>query len=763
MMARGGLGVVILLASLSSLHGMRGPPAAAARQRAVRMMADAAPRRANAIPIIEEIVELAGNDYVNKAVRMLQSMDKQRAQLQGIPRKEAGRAYAAVWDASARTSRYAITLNIYQRLLAEPGLLELDDAKVDTVLLACERQADGVLAEQIMRQVGESAKRYNRVIRARTKQLEITDAVRLYRELQQRKWKLETSTINLMMQVCFAIKQVDYSLKLFQAMDALGLEADERTFTIAIRSAAASKVAKGPRTATDIGSGWVLSLRLLNAMRAKEQAQGMPRIKQAPLVPSAYCFSTVIRTLAFAGARPRRAIGAPGRARARARPRPPASRAPSAPPLPPPRGAGEADKAVSVLGQMVKAERSPDAGLYAVVMKACGLRGRIDEASALLDEMVAAGLSADVAHVAALMLGCERRGDSRRALAILDKLPSLGLKPTTLTYNMAMASCAKRGEIKEAEGLLAQMDAAGEEGRPDIVSLNTMLDTYKRADQWEACLEFLLKMEVRSGEAAGEGAAPRPASGALTSRARARRPCPLTEGAAGAAGRGEREYCDQGLQGQRPDRARAPALRRDERARARARLGLVHRDSRRVRQGGRLGARARRLWRGQDVCGGAQHVHVERDRGRGRRLRPVGGGAAADQGDARLRDRARHCHLHDRHDHVLAQGGVAGRALPRGRARGDRARAEQTAHQPGAESEPGALRQGAEGGQRLSARRTGQARRAAMPARPLGATRARAARGAHSRPNIAERGCAAATRRAARPPLDRPLQMTLSC
>lgn len=294
------LTLALVLACASAGHGARVGPRVCTTTlpRTARVLA-----AVNAIPIIEEIVDLASNDYVNKAVRMLQAMEKQRTQLQGIPRKEAGRAYEAVWDASVRTSRYAITLNIYQRLQAEPGLIALDDAKIDTVLLACERQADGLLAERVMRESGESAERYNRVIRARTKQLEITDAVRLYRELQQRKWKLETGTINLMMQICFAIKQVDYSLKLFQAMDALGIAADERTFAIAIRSAAAGKGVKGPRSATEIGSGWVLALRLLNAMRSKEKAQGMPQVKGGPLVPSAYCFTAVIRSLCAAGER----------------------------------------------------------------------------------------------------------------------------------------------------------------------------------------------------------------------------------------------------------------------------------------------------------------------------------------------------------------------------------------------------------------------------------------------------------------------------
>ncbi|KAJ1629047.1 hypothetical protein T492DRAFT_841141 [Pavlovales sp. CCMP2436] len=34
------------------------------------------------------------------------------------------------------------------------------------------------------------------------------------------------------------------------------------------------------------------------------------------------------------------------------------------------------------------------------------------------------------------------------------------------------------------------MDLEGDEAKPDIVSLNTVLDAYKRAEKWEACLEF---------------------------------------------------------------------------------------------------------------------------------------------------------------------------------------------------------------------------------------------------------------------------------
>lgn len=174
---------------------------------------------------------------------------------------------------------------------------------------------------------------------------------------------------------------------------------------------------------------------------------------------------------------------------------------------------------------MVKAERAPDASLYAVVMRACALRGRYDDAMRLLEQMKAAGLAVDQSHIAALLLACERRGDgdARSALQVLQMMPDFGLQPTTLTFNMAMGSCAKRGDIEQAEQLLAQMDSAPEDARPNIVTLNTMLDTYKRADKWEACLEFLLKMEVRR-RAPETRAAPRAASSRVAPLAhRARR------------------------------------------------------------------------------------------------------------------------------------------------------------------------------------------------------------------------------------------------
>jgi len=469
------MGIALFAALLGASHGLalgasrgvsRVAPAGSLRSCAGQAVPRVAPVRVSVamagVQIVDEVVELAQNNYVNKATRMLQAMEKQRVQLQGIPRAEARRAYLAVWEACDRTSRYAIILNLYQRFVGEPGLVDLNATIYDTVLYACERQADGVLGESIMRTAGENAERYNRVIRARTKQLEITDAVRLYRELQQKGWKLETSTINLMMQVCFAIKQIDYSLRLFTAIDALGIEADERTFTIAIRSAAAlvsinAPAKGGPRASTDIGKGWVLCLRLLNAMRSKEQAQGMPRIKGGlPIVPSSYCFTTVIKCLA---------------------------------------SSGEAEKAESVLGQMVKAGCVADAGLYAIVMRACAQRGRIDDAFRLLDQMKERKIAPEIAHIAALLLACERRGDPQRSIEILDSMPTFNLKPTTLTYNMAMSACAKRGELPLVEKLLAKMDLESDEAKPDIVSLNTVLDAYKRAEKWEACLEFLLKME----------------------------------------------------------------------------------------------------------------------------------------------------------------------------------------------------------------------------------------------------------------------------
>jgi pentatricopeptide repeat protein len=128
-------------------------------------------------------------------------------------------------------------------------------------------------------------------------------------------------------------------------------------------------------------------------------------------------------------------------------------------------------------------------------MRVNAQRGRIDDAFRLFDEMLEGGGTAEVAHIAALLLACDRRSDAARAMGVLSRMPSLKLRPTTLTYNMALATCAKRGELALVDQLLAEMDAGPEESKPDIVTLNTALDAYKRADEWEACLEFLLKME----------------------------------------------------------------------------------------------------------------------------------------------------------------------------------------------------------------------------------------------------------------------------
>jgi len=398
--------------------------------------------------IVESIIDESSKGYVNKAARMLMAMEKQRVQLQGIPQKEAGRAYEAVWNASEKSKRWSLIINLYQRVKVEPGLLDLDDDKMDSVLRACERTADGVQAEAILREAGESPSRYNRVIRAHTKQLEVTDAVRVYRELQQQGWKLETSTINLMMQVCFAIKQVDYSLKLFSAMDALGIEADDRTFAIAIRSAT--------QASRKEGGGWMVALRMLNAMRTKGTANGMPAVKDGPLVPSAFCFGAVIRALAQAA---------------------------------------EAEKALSVLGQMKAAGHEPDAAVYAAVMRACAARGRLENTVKLMEEMEKEGVAPELPNVAAVLQGCDRKADSERAVMMLRALPKYNLSPTTLTYNMAMSACAKGGDVGLVKDLLAEMDQGSDDIKPDIVTLNTVLDAYKRAHAWEDLLEFLLEME----------------------------------------------------------------------------------------------------------------------------------------------------------------------------------------------------------------------------------------------------------------------------
>ncbi|KAJ1617848.1 hypothetical protein T492DRAFT_849772 [Pavlovales sp. CCMP2436] len=155
----------------------------------------------------------------------------------------------------------------------------------------------------------------------------------------------------------------------------------------------------------------------------------------------------------------------------------------------------------------------PPLGLYAIVMRACAQRGRIDDAFRLLDQMKERKIAPEIAHIAALLLACERnsnnnnnnsnnddnipqthyyyminiliiqiiinnhrRGDPQRSIEILDSMPTFNLKPTTLTYNMAMSACAKRGELPLVEKLLAKMDLESDEAKPDIVSLNTVLD-----------------------------------------------------------------------------------------------------------------------------------------------------------------------------------------------------------------------------------------------------------------------------------------------
>lgn len=251
--------------------------------------------------MVDDIVDLAEKNYVNKASRMLQTLEKRAVQLQGIPRAELGRAYLAVWGSAERTRRWGLLITIYEHLVSD-NVLTITDEMHDSALYACERVADGMLAEKIVRDAGANAERYNRAIRAHTKQLEVSEAVRLYRELQGEGWTLETQTINLMMQVCYAIKEVEYSLKLFNAMDALGVPADERSYAIAIRSATHESVVNAAEPGKE--GAWVIALRMLNAMRAKQQAKGMPRLEGAPVVPSASCFDAVIRCLVSSGAQP---------------------------------------------------------------------------------------------------------------------------------------------------------------------------------------------------------------------------------------------------------------------------------------------------------------------------------------------------------------------------------------------------------------------------------------------------------------------------
>lgn len=399
--------------------------------------------------VVNEIVALSAQNYVNKARRLVQAMEKERAVLAGIPKADVTRAYMALWDAAVRTKKWGLVINIYQHLRMEDKS-SLSTEMVDTALFACERRADGFTAEAIMRETEATASRFNAAIRARTKQLEVADAVRLYRELRQEGGALETATVNLMMQVCIAIKEAAYGLKLFDAMEPLGVRADERTYALAIRAASLMSKAEG--------GGWIKSLRLLNAMRAKKPTPGTPKLKGRPVVPSAMCFRDTIKALA---------------------------------------ASGEAVKAASVVDQMIDAGHTPDAPTFAMATRACALRGRLDDALGLQDTMRRLGVKRDLANIAAVLLACERRSDGRRAVKVLRSMSNDQLQATTLTYNMVLAANAKAGRLPVVLALLREMSEAGDVARPDVVTMNTVLDAYKRAHRWEDLLNVLLSMEVR--------------------------------------------------------------------------------------------------------------------------------------------------------------------------------------------------------------------------------------------------------------------------
>lgn len=199
---------------------------------------------------------------------------------------------------------------------------------------------------------------------------------------------------------------------------------------------------------------------------------------------------------------------------------------------------------------MIKAEHTPSVALFAAVARAWALKGRVNDAAETFEQMAELGVAPELPNVAALLLACERVGDAPRAIKALRSIPELGLQPTTLIYNMAIGACAKGGDIESVQMLLAEMDADSTL-QPDIVTLNTVLDAYKRAHKWEQVLEFLLEMEVRPARVLR--LEPPPREHALPSRMRPPQAWPVLTQSAGGPIRARFGGCAQETRKIAPD------------------------------------------------------------------------------------------------------------------------------------------------------------------------------------------------------------------
>lgn len=155
---------------------------------------------------------------------------------------------------------------------------------------------------------------------------------------------------------------------------------------------------------------------------------------------------------------------------------------------------GDWKRAVKVQSQMKQDGLLPDVVSYGIAIGSCAKSHQWRQALNLLDEMLVMKLEPSTITYSSIIDVLSKSGKWEAALHVLEQMRESGVKPENRQYNSALDACTRVGKFSEALALLESMRVQGVQ---DIVSYNTLLNSFAKSGEWERAERLFVSMKQK--------------------------------------------------------------------------------------------------------------------------------------------------------------------------------------------------------------------------------------------------------------------------